>query len=195
MYLASIYAPADRLDWCEFVNRSKNGTFLLSRDYMDYHADRFLDFSALVRDAHGKVVALFPANRVASQVVSHGGLSYGGMLSDASMTTSRALDVFDAWMALCRGAGIDEITYKSVPPIYHQEAADEDRYALFYFGAELYRRDVLSVIDLGHPVRLQERRRRGVARAVRRALRVAETTDLDAFWPMLTANLERRHSV
>ena len=34
--------------WDEFVRRSKNGTFLLQRDFMDYHADRFFDCSVLV---------------------------------------------------------------------------------------------------------------------------------------------------
>ena len=32
-------------EWDAFVDVSKNGTFMLIRDYMDYHADRFIDHS------------------------------------------------------------------------------------------------------------------------------------------------------
>jgi len=174
---------------------SKNGTFLLMRDYMDYHADRFLDFSTLVLDRRGEPVALFPANRVDSRVVSHGGLSYGGMLSGASMTTSQSLDAFGAWLAFCKKAGIKEVLYKSIPPIYHRSPADEDKYALFYFGAELYRREVLSVVDLHCPMAPQERRRRGRAKAEKSGLRVEESTSLDSFWSILAENLASRHGV
>ena len=34
--------------WNHFVAQSKNGTFLLDRRYMDYHADRFEDHSLMV---------------------------------------------------------------------------------------------------------------------------------------------------
>ena len=35
--------------WNEFAQRSKNGTFLFHRSYMEYHADRFEDFSHRAR--------------------------------------------------------------------------------------------------------------------------------------------------
>ena len=41
------YAPADKPLWDGFVALSKNATFLHYRDYMDYHSDRFSDFSLM----------------------------------------------------------------------------------------------------------------------------------------------------
>ena len=35
------YTARQSAEWNEFVERSKNGTFLFHRSYMDYHADRF----------------------------------------------------------------------------------------------------------------------------------------------------------
>ncbi len=170
------YTPVDRSAWDEFVSASKNGTFQFMRDYMDYHANRFVDFSTIVLDSRGRTVALFPANRIDSCVISHGGLSYGGMLSNSSMTTSRSLDVFAAWIAFCHGGGAGQIVYKAVPSIYHRGPADEDKYALFHFGAELYRREVLSVVDLDCPTTPQERRLRGRAKAEKSGLRVEESS-------------------
>jgi hypothetical protein len=57
---------ADREEeWNDFVRDSKNGTFLFDRRYVEYHGDRFADFSLLVRDDRGRLIALLP--RVAAR--------------------------------------------------------------------------------------------------------------------------------
>jgi hypothetical protein len=45
--------------WDEFVRRSKNGTFLFHRDYMEYHSDRFFD-SSLLFSENGILVSVMP---------------------------------------------------------------------------------------------------------------------------------------
>ena len=96
---ANFYDRQDRSRWDDFVDRSKNGTFLFRRDYMDYHEDRFVDASVIVLDEAEALLALFPANRSGNRIVSHGGLSYGGMVSSEAMITSRAVDIMAAWLA------------------------------------------------------------------------------------------------
>ncbi len=188
------YTAADRELWDRFILASKNGTFLFMRDYMDYHQDRFTDFSVIATGPSGQVAALFPANRVTHRLVSHAGLSYGGMVIDYSMTLTRAMDVFGGWLDYCREQGIVEIVYKTVPVIYHRIPADEDRYALFRYGAALYRRESLSVVDLGANVPLQDRRRRGARKAAKHRLVVSESGDIEEFWPILQANLRSQHN-
>lgn len=39
------YTAAYHRDWNDFVSESSNGTFLFLREYMEYHADRFTDYS------------------------------------------------------------------------------------------------------------------------------------------------------
>ena len=43
-------------EWDAFVGASKNGTFLLTRPYMDYHADRFTDHSLIARGDDGRIL-------------------------------------------------------------------------------------------------------------------------------------------
>jgi Acetyltransferase (GNAT) domain len=189
-----LYSPEHRDLWNDFVKASKNGTFLFQRDYMDYHSDRFMDFSAIALLGQSPI-ALFPANRTDARLVSHGGLSYGGMISNKSMTTTRALDVFSAWIEFCKASGIREIIYKTIPSIYHRGPADEDKYALFRMGAALFRRDVLSVYDSLNPMSIQERRKRGVAKALKHGMAVAESDDIKTFWQILEANLATKYGV
>src|ERR1700722_14050029 len=90
-----LYEQKHKAQWDELVRQSKNGVFLFYRDYMEYHADRFSDFSLLFFQG-SELVALMPANRVDETVISHGGLTFGGIVSDSTMTTSRMLKVFSA---------------------------------------------------------------------------------------------------
>ena len=55
------YTPALAREWDDFIGRSRNGTFLLRRGYMDYHSDRFVDCSWVVR-RRGGIRAVLPAN-------------------------------------------------------------------------------------------------------------------------------------
>ena len=54
------YTAELRDDWNLFVARSKNGTFLFDRNYMEYHRQRFADFSLLFY-LKGRPYALLPA--------------------------------------------------------------------------------------------------------------------------------------
>ena len=39
------YSSTEQPIWDDFIDNSKNGTFMLKRGYMDYHSDRFIDNS------------------------------------------------------------------------------------------------------------------------------------------------------
>ncbi|MBS0250918.1 MAG: GNAT family N-acetyltransferase [Proteobacteria bacterium] len=192
-FIVQPYAASDRERWDSFVDNSKNGTFLLRRNFMEYHADRFMDASTIVTNEQGKLLALFPANLDGSTLASHGGLTYGGMICDQTMGAPAAIDIFAAWFAYWTSRGVAAIIYKSVPPFYHVMPADEDRYALFHHGAELYRCDVTSVVDLNHQGPVQARRQRGARKAKKAGLVVRESDDFSDFHEVVSHNLMARH--
>ncbi len=87
------YTHQDAEAWNEFVGRSKNGTFLHQRSYMDYHSDRFADYSLLFSDEHG-IYAMLPANRQGNTLHSHQGLTYGGLIVDERATVEGVCVLF-----------------------------------------------------------------------------------------------------
>ncbi len=178
--------------WDEFVHGAKNATFLFYRDYMDYHAGRFHDHSLII-ERDGAPLALLPANGSDEVLESHGGLTYGGLIVGDGMSTVLMEEVFTAVARYAANAGFLALFYKTVPAIYHRCPAEEDRYALFRAGAELVRRDVLSVLRPASGMPRQQRRRRALGKAVKAGLVVVEDTGLAAFWPILEALLETRH--
>ena len=79
MIYARKYTEEDKMLWDNFLPGTKNSTFLFSRNYMDYHKDRFQDFSVLVFEEE-QLVAMLPANIADNIVYSHQGLTFGGVI-------------------------------------------------------------------------------------------------------------------
>src|SRR5687767_4957765 len=115
--------------WDEFVRVSKNGTFLFVRDYMDYHSDRFPDYSFIVWGDNA-VQALLPATRVEATLVSHSGLTYGGLVFGHDMSLEGMLELFPILRSELVRLGLETLVYKTIPHIYHSSPAEEDRYCL-----------------------------------------------------------------
>src|SRR5438477_2063831 len=141
------YDPEQKCCWNDFVSNAKNGLFLFQRDYMDYHSDRFEDCSLLFFEDE-RLRAIMPANRQADALISHGGLTFGGVLSDSRMNVELMLKVFDALKSYLRERGVGKVIYKAVPHIYHRLPSEEDLYCLYRHGAPLVRRDISSTIDM-----------------------------------------------
>ena len=147
-------------------------------------------------DNDGVVRALLPATRRGDALISHAGLTFGGFLTDEWMTVRTMVEVFDASLSHLRNAGVETLLYKTVPHIYHRVPAEEDAYALFLNDAQLYRRDVLSVMgDYAAAVRWEARRRRGQKKAEHAGIEIRENREYSHFWPVLAANFERRYGV
>jgi Acetyltransferase (GNAT) domain len=160
---------------------------------MEYHRDRFVDFSLIARDHRDRVLAVLPASRHENMAVSHGGLTYGGFVSGPRMTTGRMLDVFEACLQYLQDEGIERLTYKCVPHIYHTMPAEEDAYALFVHNARLVRREVSSAIDTRSVPTFRRLRRRFLTRAERSGLKGERTDAFERFWPVLERNRMERH--
>lgn len=70
------YEGNRKLEWDNFLKSSKNGHFFFYRDYMEYHSDRFQDFSLIIYNDKGNIMALLPASIDGDTVMSHGGLTF-----------------------------------------------------------------------------------------------------------------------
>lgn len=182
-------------EWNRFVTQSKNGTFLFDRSFMDYHADRFTDSSLMVYRQNA-LYALLPANIRGDVLVSHGGLTYGGLVMSDRCTAKGVQETFAAINAFLRTISVRKVVYKAVPWIYHQQPAEEDLFALTSIcQARLAIRDISSAIVSEHRIPFTESRRSGIRKAHRKGLVVCESTDFAAFWQILNDNLTSRYGV
>lgn len=189
------YSAEQKVVWNQFVSHSKNGTFLLDRNYMDYHSNRFEDNSLMIY-RKGKLYSLLPANKVGNVLYSHQGLTYGGMIMNDKMTLTESVDMF-RWLNAClKECGFEKVIYKPIPFIYHQHLAQEDLYALFRTSnAKIVGRNVSSTIIQSDKIKFIESRKSGIRKASANGITVRLSNDLKAFWEILGTNLKNKYGV
>ena len=204
MITVTRYTPQDHQTWNEFVKQSRQGTFLFDRNYMDYHQDRFHDHSLMIY-YKDKLYALLPANEVVfasnneipqKELVSHQGLTYGGLLTCNKMTAELTCETFEAIGNYLKQEGFSKLTYKAIPWIYHKIPSEEDLYALIHVGkASLSAREISTTILLQNKLRFSEQRRRGVNKAKKNSLIIRQSSqeDVFAFWNILNNNLQQKY--
>lgn len=189
-----LYQPQDFTIWNAFISVAKNATFLFDRNFMDYHSDRFKDYSLMVFDGD-KLIAVVPANRVEDTVYSHQGLTYGGVILNNKAKLSAVISIFKNVLQFLNENSIEKLIVKTIPTIYTDYFSDELEYCLFILKAKLYRRDALSVLDLTKKIVIDSNRMEGVKRGFKNELVVKEETRFDLFWnEILVPNLATRHN-
>ena len=188
---------ADKLEeWNGFVALAKNGTFLIDRRFMDYHSDRFADFSIMFYDEKNRLVALLPANREGDSVCSHRGLTYGGLVMGDCLRSTTVIEVFEAMNNYLKKEGVREVIYKPTPWIYHSQPSEEDLYALFRCtDFHIVARELSTTVNLRHPLPMMHLRRRHMGKAQKAGVEVNWSDDFKAFWEILDANLLHRYDV
>lgn len=192
MIIIKKYCAEDKDVWDEFVDNSKNGTFMLKRDYMDYHSDRFVDNSLMFYD-EDKLIALLPASKHGDELRSHGGLTYGGIICGEKMKQHTMLECFSSLKDFMIQANLKKLIYKTIPHIYHSAPAEEDLYALFVNNAKLFRRDVSTTIDLQNIFKMPKGRKAQISRARREGVIIEETDDFVAFIELENKVLQEHH--
>lgn len=166
--------------WNEFNKQSKNYLFMFDRNYMDYHKDRFKDHSLLFYDEN-ILVALLPMSEHGDELISHGGLTYGGFITDTRMKQHIMMDCFAELIKYARESGFKSIRYKCIPHIYHSQPAEEDRFALFANGARLDTVDVSTYVNLTSLLKMPKGRKAQISRAKREGVVIEELTELEDF--------------
>jgi hypothetical protein len=188
------YTPSDRDPWDSVVRSSRGPSFLLERNYLEYHADRFVDRS-LVFTLDGELQALLPANVVGQTLWSHQGLTFGGLIVAERSRSSTTMAAFEALVHWMRSEGLKRLIYKPIPAIYHKVPCQEDLYALHRLNARLIRRDLSSTIDQEARLRYSKGRRAAVSRARREGVSVESSHDFLTFMELEEQVLQSRHGV
>lgn len=190
------YTAEDKAQWNRFVESSKNGTFLHNRDYMEYHCDRFEDYSLLFLSQKNKVIALLPANIKNNVLYSHQGLTYGGLIFSTSTSLNDVMEMFDSLKVYMRENGIASLVYKQIPAIYHRCPSDEDDYALWRNDASIEICNIATTIPLHTPLlpKVEKCRKRRLKQAEQYGFKICEDVSLSDFWPILEESLKAHHN-
>ena len=195
MIMIQRYSDEDKNTWNTFNKASKNYLFMFDRDYMDYHRDRFTDHS-LMFYADDSLIALLPMNERNDCLFSHGGLTYGGFITNEKMKQHTMMECFDALISYAKQQGIKKIIYKLIPHIYHSQPAEEDKFALYANNAMLTTVDASTFLNLKNPLKMPKGRKAQISRARREGViieQLSELHDYESFISLENSVLSERH--
>lgn len=194
-YRVEKYTKENRLAWDTFISGAKNATFLFARDFMEYHSDRFTDYSLLVYK-DDLLYAVLPANIVGDKLYSHKGLTYGSLVLSKSAKLLYTFEAFKVLLAFLNAKAISTLELRNIPTFYNTMPSDELSYFLFKANATLIKRDALMVIDTSTKIKFQKNRREGINKAKRNGLTIAVDDNFEGFWnEILIPNLQKKHGV
>lgn len=183
------YTNSYKKEWDEVVKRSKIDSFLFLRDYMDYHSERFNDYSFLVF-RKGSIEAVLPGNINKNIYYSHQGLTYGGLIATEKIKAKDVIFIFNEVNKILKKEGIKKIVYKPVPLIYHKIPSQEDIYALFNLGAKKIGCNLSSTIFQSNKIKFNRR----ISKPIKNNVIVKESENFKNFWDILNENLSKKYN-
>lgn len=194
-FTVRLYHKNDYEHWNVFIGLAKNGTFLFHRDFMEYHEDRFRDYSLIVLDGE-KWVAVLPANIVGNEVFSHRGLTYGGLVYSEKIGAEVVEIFFDLILDFLKQKNIQNLILKLIPDFYQSRSSNEINYFLFQKNADLVKRSMNLVIDYSKTLQISKSKLKHFRRISELGITIEETEDCTVFWDqILIPRLREKHQV
>jgi len=192
-YSVRLYQKSDYDTWNAFIGQAKNATFLFHRDFMDYHSDRFQDYSLIVLNGE-KWVAVLPANVVGNQVFSHQGLTYGGLVYNEKVGAVLVDIIFNKILDFLKDNKIENFVLKLIPEFYQLRSCSEINYFLFRKNAVLLKRSMNLAIDFTKPLNISKSKLKHFRRITKLGISIEEVEDCTSFWnEVLIPRLQEKH--
>ena len=189
--------------WDDFVlNQSINGTFLQTRNFLNYHPEtRFLDASILIYDHKKNLIGVCPGCEVLldgkKTFYSHKGSTFGGIIIDEKHYEAKyvlaMIEELREYLIKCE---YKHILLKMTSDIFSKRESDLFQYAFQKAGFKEYK-ELSTYIDFANYKEdilsnFAQRKRRNVHNCIKAGLQVKVITskeDMQMFYQILCENL------
>lgn len=183
-YTVRFYSDEDFDLWNNFVTKANNATFLFHRDFMEYHKDRFDDFSMLVFCGED-LVSVIPANRVGDEVFSHQGLTYGGLIIDQFVTAEVFEAILKVVFSFLKQKHKTTFVVKEFPHFYNAQKETFDVQKSLLNFSSILKKNTLLVLDFKSDYTIAKAKQKQYKRLQQNNLVVKEENSFDSFWNLV----------
>jgi hypothetical protein len=183
-YSVKPYRESDYANWNAFIGQAKNATFLFHRDFMEYHRDRFEDFSLMVFEDE-KIIAVLPANRVGDIVYSHQGLTYGGLVYCHKLNGEKVQNILDSILSFFKENEVKSFCFKPIPLFYSSKGNAEMEFFMLKKGAFLDKKEMNLAINLALPLAISKSKLKHFRKIEELDLEMFEEQQLESFWELV----------
>lgn len=136
--------------WDKFIeNNSYNGTFLQSRNFLNYHKDRFKDCSLFIYKGTSDILAVIPAVEIIDDghkiFNAHAGSTFGGIVFNKQFYNLKHLIAFfDVLEQYWQYNGYDKVILKQSSQIF--STCENDLFEYFFFQRKYHHYSEISFI-------------------------------------------------
>ena len=183
-YSVKPYRESDYANWNDFIGQAKNATFLFHRDFMEYHKDRFEDFSLMIFEDE-KLIAVLPANRVGNIVYSHQGLTYGGLVYSSKLNGEKVETILDSLVFFFKENEVQSFFFKPIPLFYSSKGNAEMEFLMLKKGAFLDKKEMNLGINLAMPLTISKSKLKHFRKIEELDLEMIEEQQLESFWELV----------
>lgn len=190
--------------WDNFVMEgSLNGTFLQTRNFLNYHGSRFKDASLILYKGIDTITAVVPACVIVDGdkkiYNAHAGSTFGGIVIGNQYNDIEHVEsIIDALEDFFRTNDYDEVRLRCTSEIFAKGNTELLQYFLYQKGYSVYE-ELSSYIDFNHYnediiTNFSSGKRRGYKYALKYGmeLRKIDTTEgIKVFYQILCDNLEK----
>lgn len=193
------YRPELLKTWDQFVlEESLNGTFLHTKQFYEYHKDRFTDHSFMFFDK-SKLLAVLPAAIEGKSFKSHPGCTFAGFVLSQNVTISQLFEFIELLEANLTSSQLVNISFTLPPATIDLASAEMLEYVLDHSGykhiVDATQTVFVSKIDNEQALLASYRgsTRNQTRQAIKSGLNWQLSDDYTRFWDILNQNLEDRH--
>ncbi len=195
MTYSLIYYTAKRQkEWDDFIQRSSNGTFLHQRSYMDYHAERFNDFSLMIFEGL-KLRAVLPAHRIGNEIFAHKGLTYSDFIFQKKLKTAAKIEIVRQALAFLFQNDLNSLYINSIPFVFQPLTDESCTYIYHKAGGELQEIKPFWISDRRFGLKINHNRQKNYKKLLSYGFKIEEDPQhIAEFWPIVVQNLKLRYN-
>lgn len=187
------YSAQHKRAWDDFVSKAEVHSILFYRNYIEYHSNRFVDYSLMIFQ-EDKLVAIFPANICSNgEIHTHQGLSYGGFIFEKHTYFKTRVNIYELVLKYLLVNNVRDVYLRGVPSCYANDNSND--LVLQWISAVNIRNDIYSYIPKGAYIGSNKDRKKYIKKALKNDFKIMESNDFDFFWDnLLIPNLKKRHN-
>jgi len=188
------YSASLKEVWDTFVSNAEVHSILFYRDFMEYHSDRFQDYSLLVFQDN-QPIAIFPANIDSEGIVhSHQGLSYGGLFFKPFTSLALRLEAYIFTLKFLKENHVSDLFVKEIPHCYHNDSSY--RLIFQWLNGTCIQTDIYSYLPKAFYQKPNRNRLRNLSKVREANIVVKPMESYSVFWGhILIPNLKQRFGV
>ena len=191
------YVKLFEIEWDTFLQSNQCYTFQFQRRFLDLYESETTDFSQLIRDDSGNLIAII-ALAIAEDsktIISHPKSSYGGFVYKKGVSLQVKEFIFQKFISeISKSFPSYRIEIRTPIRSVDQSHVAEDRWLMWRMGFTINQVALHSVIDLQQELKIDTKR----VKRSQKNIDVLETKSpeqIKDFWELLVSTLSGRHRV